>query len=200
MQLSPSECMASSALLSLASSTGGEAAQQQHGHGPLLTVGCKHPKCYEKFDSIANLKHHASIHKDERPFNCGVCDKTFRKGSDLKRHLRIHTGERPYVCEICSRAFAEAGSLHRHERCHTGEKPFACSVCCQLFCRAYNARKHTLKHDPSIKLISTTTPIKSDVDREMDILAQAGVVASTMSLITKSEYSSSDSEDIRAEL
>ena len=36
------------------------------------------------------------ISTGERPFQCTMCDKSFRDRSELNRHSRRHTGDLPY--------------------------------------------------------------------------------------------------------
>lgn len=57
---------------------------------------------------------HERTHRNERPYKCDVCDKTFTYGSTLNKHKKTHTGEKHYFCEPCNKAFAESHHLKAH--------------------------------------------------------------------------------------
>lgn len=72
------------------------------------------------FRTRGHLKDHERTHTNERPYNCTVCDRRFRRSSTLKVHLRIHSGERPYACTYpgCGKTFTESGNLNTHKKLH----------------------------------------------------------------------------------
>ena len=63
-----------------------------------------------------NLQNHMSIHTNEKPYECDVCEKRFRQSGGLKSHMRIHTNEKPYECGVCEKRFTQASNLKRHKR------------------------------------------------------------------------------------
>ena len=63
-----------------------------------------------------NLQNHMSIHTNEKPYECDVCEKRFRQSGGLKSHMRIHTNEKPYECDVCEKRFTQASNLKRHKR------------------------------------------------------------------------------------
>lgn len=57
-------------------------------------------------------------HRDERPFQCGACLRTFTEQHALRKHLRLHTGEKPYACRLCPKTFADCSNLAKHRKVH----------------------------------------------------------------------------------
>ena len=102
----------------------------------------------------------------ERPFNCSMCEKSFRDRSELNRHSRRHTGDLPYKCGTCSKGFLRRERYITHCRIHTGEKPYVCGVCN----RGYRDKRELKKHQATHNHGSPSSPVSS--------ASQAVVVAS----------------------
>ncbi|KAF4680614.1 hypothetical protein FOZ60_013234 [Perkinsus olseni] len=64
-------------------------------------------------------RHVSSVHTDDRPYQCPMCPKTFKRASHLKRHEEnAHSIEKNEICEKCGKAFGGSEQLRRHLKRH----------------------------------------------------------------------------------
>lgn len=84
------------------------------------------------FSQRGSLAVHERLH-GQKPYECAICQRSFRNQSNLAVHRRVHSGEKPYRCDQCGKAFSQKGSLIVHIRAHTGLKPYACAQCRKSF-------------------------------------------------------------------
>jgi hypothetical protein len=64
-----------------------------------------------------HLSRHVTIHTNELPFKCDICERQFRVPYTLTVHRRsAHTNERPYECELCDKKFMRSDHLNNHVR------------------------------------------------------------------------------------
>ncbi|XP_054851833.1 zinc finger protein 34-like [Eublepharis macularius] len=69
------------------------------------------------------------VPKEERPYKCGKCDKSFRYMHEYTWHQKAHAGEKIYKCSECEKVFRHKQELMWHQRTHTAEWPHKCSTC-----------------------------------------------------------------------
>ena len=76
-----------------------------HGTGGNVTCtwACEIGKvCGKEFSRSDHLSRHMEIHVDKRPFQCSLCDKTFREKYHLQSHKKVvHEKIKDYECDQC---------------------------------------------------------------------------------------------------
>ena len=76
-----------------------------------------------KSTTPSTLSRHMATHSEERPFECSVCQKSFKTKVNLRSHEWRHKDTK-HKCEFCKATFATKGDCRNHTvRRHTGEKP-----------------------------------------------------------------------------
>ncbi|XP_061459079.1 zinc finger protein 14 homolog [Rhineura floridana] len=73
------------------------------------------------------------VPKEERPYKCGKCDKSFRFLHEYTWHQKVHAGEKIYKCNVCEKVFRHKQELMWHQRAHTAEWPHKCGLCGKNF-------------------------------------------------------------------
>lgn len=63
--------------------------------------------------------------KDERPWKCSHCPRTFCQKGQRDTHHNTHTGLKPFKCSFCSKGFGDWSARHRHEKKVHGAAPQA---------------------------------------------------------------------------
>ncbi|XP_021931318.1 zinc finger protein 568-like isoform X2 [Zootermopsis nevadensis] len=61
-----------------------------------------------------------SDHRENKPYNCEFCMKSFSSKHRLVRHCSIHTERKVFKCNICSQRFFEKETLAIHVLVHSG--------------------------------------------------------------------------------
>ncbi|NXR24337.1 ZN112 protein, partial [Cinclus mexicanus] len=59
----------------------------------------------------------------EKPFQCPVCHKGFKRAWELLSHEVVHTEARPYTCHLCRATFKRHSDFKSHALVHTEERP-----------------------------------------------------------------------------
>ncbi|KAM5153050.1 zinc finger protein 646 [Mantella aurantiaca] len=71
-------------------------------------------------------------HKEERPYKCNQCDKSYRHAGSLVNHKKTHQIGL-YTCLICQKEFSNPMGLKSHLRTHSEDKRFKCEQCGEAF-------------------------------------------------------------------
>uniref|UniRef100_UPI00358E8630 zinc finger protein 239-like isoform X1 n=1 Tax=Myxine glutinosa TaxID=7769 RepID=UPI00358E8630 len=103
--------------------------------------------CGKSFNQSSNLKSHIMIHNDQRPYKCTSCGKSFNQSSNRKSHMMIHNDQRPYKCSSCGKSFNHSSTLKTHMRIHSGERPYKCTSCGKSFNQSCNLTRHMRIHN-----------------------------------------------------
>ncbi|CAL8129163.1 unnamed protein product [Orchesella dallaii] len=84
--------------------------------------------CGKTFVQKSGLGIHSALHSEAK-LNCSKCPKTFRFKSNLRTHIAImHSNIRPYDCGICGKSYATKQRRDEHTASHLNEKPFPCQA------------------------------------------------------------------------
>ncbi|KAM9426629.1 zinc finger protein 646 [Pholidichthys leucotaenia] len=84
--------------------------------------------------------------KEERPFRCNICNRSYRHAGSLLNHKNTHkTGH--YCCTFCSKPFTNPMALRNHTRIHTQKKKYVCLTCGKAFRLASILHNHQRVHN-----------------------------------------------------
>nr|XP_024657157.1 zinc finger protein 431-like isoform X2 [Maylandia zebra] len=56
-------------------------------------------------------------HTEERPYQCDLCEKTFKSPCYLRQHQQIHTRKRLYKCSYCEQSDTDGSSSQPCHHC-----------------------------------------------------------------------------------
>lgn len=72
--------------------------------------------CRKSFSSKGYLVVHMRIHTGYRPYKCSdsACDQRFVSTSDRNKHSTIHLKEKPFQCTVCHKGFRRKVELRIH--------------------------------------------------------------------------------------
>ncbi|KAM9715805.1 LOW QUALITY PROTEIN: zinc finger protein 646 [Menidia menidia] len=98
--------------------------------------------CSRSYRHAGSLLNHKNTHKTGH-FSCTFCSKPFTNPMALRNHTRIHTQKKKYVCLTCGKAFRLASILHNHQRVHNRVlSHFTCSACGKSFQGRSGLKRH----------------------------------------------------------
>ena len=116
---------------------------------PTLTA-CQY--CGKMFKCQKWHKAHEMTHRNERPFQCRHCSKTFARKPDLDIHEKaVHLGLKEFKCQYCDKAFSRKWYLPIHEATHTQSPSHAkpshqCSICSKMLGTKHALKQHIARH------------------------------------------------------
>ena len=103
------------------------------------------PYCRAILRTRYSLQKHISVrHFNDKPLQCGQCNKGFSCNADLKRHvLHTHQAQEMVACPVCCKEY-RSGYIARHKQyAHSKHNvPSKCDLCMQIF----KTRESMLKH------------------------------------------------------
>lgn len=98
--------------------------------------------CNRSYRHAGSLLNHKNTHKTGH-FSCTFCSKPFTNPMALRNHTRIHTQKKKYVCLTCGKAFRLASILHNHQRVHNRvSSHLSCSACGKSFQGRSGLKRH----------------------------------------------------------
>ncbi|XP_061565217.1 zinc finger protein 646 [Cololabis saira] len=98
--------------------------------------------CNRSYRHAGSLLNHKNTHKTGH-FSCTFCSKPFTNPMALRNHTRIHTQKKKYVCLTCGKAFRLASILHNHQRIHNRVlSHFSCTSCGKRFQGRAGLKRH----------------------------------------------------------
>ncbi|XP_030630411.1 zinc finger protein 729 [Chanos chanos] len=98
--------------------------------------------CGRSYRHAGSLLNHKNTHKTGH-YKCTFCAKPFSNPMALRNHTRIHTQEKKYVCPTCGKAFRLSSILHNHLKIHArGVSHFSCQSCGKSFQGRSGLKRH----------------------------------------------------------
>lgn len=104
--------------------------------------------CNRKFHDMS--KHWIQFHSGiERPYECFVCHRNYKRFEHIKYHMKTHGDERNYICHVCGDAFFLSNELRKHiMNRHQVERPYKCTFqqCKKCFKNQHALNVHMRTH------------------------------------------------------
>ncbi|XP_077303356.1 zinc finger protein 646 [Lithobates pipiens] len=138
-------------------------------------------QCSNLFSSPAELNTTQGTHKEERPYKCSQCDKSYRHAGSLVNHKKTHQIGL-YTCLICQKEFSNPMGLKSHLRTHSEDKRFKCDQCGE----AFRMSQQLYNHRRSSHCFSSVS-IAESLTRNHVVDVQAPILVDNSNLISNLE-------------
>ncbi|SBT31031.1 krox-like protein. putative [Plasmodium ovale wallikeri] len=116
--------------------THGEVAHGEVAHGE-VTLGEDSPGENRTILRVKKEAKNGGSSADIEARTCSICNSLFVNSKLMQRHMMsVHSGERPYECEICFKRYKRADHLKIHRMKHDVNKEemkFQCPICHLFF-------------------------------------------------------------------
>ncbi|CAG9333811.1 unnamed protein product [Blepharisma stoltei] len=84
---------------------------------------CIYPNCENHYNTKFNLKQHIeNFHLKIKHYQCQYCKKLLISKQNFIEHLNIHKDSTPFQCDVCEKSFRQASQLSLHKRSHAGKE------------------------------------------------------------------------------
>lgn len=105
--------------------------------------------CHYTFNRKGHLTEHMLSHTDYRPYNCSVCQRSFKYMKNLRKHMKFHeTPHTLHTCTLCDYQTRWKRYLKTHYiRIHIREYKLTCDTCGKKFGSKSSLRAHIKHHD-----------------------------------------------------
>ncbi|KEG01479.1 zinc finger transcription factor, putative [Plasmodium vinckei vinckei] len=96
------------------------------------------------------IKKESSNSSDIVSRTCNICNAVFVKSILMQRHLKsVHSDERPYECDVCFKRYKRPDHLKLHQMKHTSsrnDKKYECPTCHSVYLTVRQLDSCKLKH------------------------------------------------------
>ncbi|KAK7505628.1 hypothetical protein BaRGS_00002899 [Batillaria attramentaria] len=107
--------------------------------------------CSMSFATSTKMYNHRRLHQD-KIYTCHLCGFKTRYKSNLNTHIRTHNDARPFQCDICQKTFKHKQLLKDHKNLHGGDAAqHKCEICGKGLTRRENLRNHYKIMHPEAK-------------------------------------------------
>ena len=108
---------------------------------------CEYDQCAYVGGSVYRLKKHVdAIHLQLRPFQCEVCDASFKRKAHLEGHANAYHSEirqNRYECDKCEFKTNHQNNFNNHVNAvHLGVRAYKCDTCDQTFTQNSHLNTH----------------------------------------------------------
>ncbi|XP_065073956.1 zinc finger protein 883-like [Ochlerotatus camptorhynchus] len=103
--------------------------------------------CGKSYRIPSALGNHMKMHSKDRRYVCKACGHAFNNIVHLQQHVNaVHMKQKPYSCQVCKKSFGRNSDLNRHRKIHSVDKPYQCADCGKVYAWAMSLKNHIREH------------------------------------------------------